>query len=174
MRNRILIYILVITTILTLCFGIFYYNFFGGSDPRMKEAENKNGMKTFSVINNTDSHFFLVWCFQYSQIEIENYKKKGISISNLPESQCKDTLELKSKNDLGYNQLNQQLPLARFDSIKLPASFLLTILDANKVVLGKYNREFLEKLSLDNTRESKEWYFNIETQNNKIQLVNAK
>ncbi|MBB5645582.1 hypothetical protein [Pedobacter cryoconitis] len=174
MKNKILIYLSGIIAILALCFGAFYYNFFGGSDPRIKEAENKNSMKTFSVINNTDSHLFLVSCFQYSKIEIENYKKKGISISNLPEFQCKDTLELKGKNDLGYNQLNQQLPLAKFDAVRLPASFLLTILDTNKVVLKKYNRAVLEKMPFDTSGKSKEWYFNIEIQNNKIQLVNAK
>lgn len=174
MKNKILKYILGITSILALFCGIFYYNFFGGSDPRMKEAENKNRMKTFSIINNTDSHLFLVWCFQYSKIEIENYKKKGISISNPPEFQCKDTLGLKGKNDLGYNQLNQQLPLAKFDTIRLPASFLLTILDTNKVVIKKYNREVLEKLPYSTSGKSKDWYFNIENQNGKIQLVNSK
>lgn len=38
MKNKILIYLSGIIAILALCFGAFYYNFFGGSDPRMKEA----------------------------------------------------------------------------------------------------------------------------------------
>lgn len=174
MKNKIIIYLSALAVAIALCFGIFYYNFFGGPDHRMNEIEYKKSSKTFSVVNNTDSHLFMIWCFRYSEAEIEKYKKKGIDLLNFPEETCRDTVELKGRNDLGDNQFNEQVPFSKSDMVRVPEGFLITILDSNKVVLKSYDRQKFEDNLSDSAGGMNGWYLTIERIDGKIQLANKK
>ncbi|XZF14363.1 hypothetical protein ACTHGU_21485 [Chitinophagaceae bacterium MMS25-I14] len=167
MKKIFLVLIGLAIVIIVFLAMIFYFRFDKWLEHQSENAALERDYKTILIENNTDSMMYVIFCCQDMQTG-----KEVIAVDS--GGGCKDTIPLSGKGNTAYSRYYKDLPVYRNDTVPLPASTRLVILNSNKHVIKEYSAYDLQSIYGDSLNKIKDISIILNGINDTIRIQSAK